>query len=229
MKKIENIIDNCHACRYNQRFDHGQRSLGTTAVICSKNMQLIGIIAANCRRVVIPDWCPLETYAEAAQEPAPQSSAGTIILPGMPDLEWMTENLSGFGGTEIDGRTYYTYDEAVEAVKQLGNGWRLPTRDEFVQLDKLGSTWDDERKGRWFGGNHHTDHEGSLFFPASGFRNITSGDLWGVGTYGYAWSYSPTSGSTYAGCLVFYSSYVDPLGNYYRAYGLAVRCVRDVK
>ncbi|MDE5709169.1 MAG: hypothetical protein K2I32_06970 [Alistipes sp.] len=193
--------------------------------------------------IQVPDWCPLETYKDAekseaqpetipcyiGQSKADEKSPSTIILPGMPDLEWMTENLSGFGGTEIDGRWYYTYDEAEEAVKQLGNGWRLSIDDEFVALDKLGSTWDDERKGRWFGGNHHTDHEGSLFFPASGFRNITSGDLWGVGTYGYAWFSSPTSGSTFAGCLVFYSSYVDPLGNYYRAYGLAVRCVRDVK
>ena len=153
----------------------------------------------------------------------------TIILPGMPGLEWMTENLSGFGGTEIDGRWYYTWDEAMAAAEQLGNGWRLPTRGELVDLDDLGSTWDDERKGRWFGGNHHTDHSGSLFLPASGHRGYTSGDLWGVGTHGYAWSSSPTSGSTYAGYLGFYSALVYPLTNDSRAYGFPVRCVRNVK
>ena len=40
-----------------------------------------------------------------------EEKAKTIILPGMPGLEWMTENLQGFGGTEIDGRTYYTWEE----------------------------------------------------------------------------------------------------------------------
>ena len=61
----------------------------------------------------------------------------------------------------------------------------------------------------------------------SGLRNNTSGDLWGVGTNGYAWSSSPTSGSTNAGYLDFNSTNVDPLSNGYRAYGFSVRCVQN--
>ena len=154
----------------------------------------------------------------------------TIILPGMPHLEWMTENLSGFGGTEIDGRWYYTYDEAVEAVKKLGDGWRLPTRGEMVDLDDLGSTWDDDRKGRWFGGNHATDHEGSLFLEASRYRERTSGALTSVGARGLWWSSSPAaSGSTYASDVNFYASYVYPMDSDNRAFGFAVRCVRNLQ
>ena len=156
--------------------------------------------------------------------------AKTIILPGMPHLEWMTENLTGFGGTEINGRWYYTYDEAVEAVKQLGDGWRLPTRGEMVDLDDLGSTWDDERKGRWFGGNHATDHEGSLFLEAAGYRHRESGALTDVGTGGTYWSSSSSyAGTLNAGYLHFGSTVVYPLNGYSRAYGFSVRCVRNVK
>ena len=158
------------------------------------------------------------------------STQPRIILPGMPGLEWMTENLTGFGGTEIDGRWYYTYDEAEEAVKQLGEGWRLPIDDEFVQLDELGSTWDAERKGRWFGGNHGTDHEGSLFLPAAGYRRNSTGALTNVGTDGYYWSSSSyAAGYVGAGGLSFGSGDVNPLSGGYRAYGFPVRCVRNVK
>lgn len=162
--------------------------------------------------------------AQTVDEKAPS----TIILPGMPGLEWMTENLSGFGGTEVDGRTYYTWEEAMAAAEQLGNGWRLPTRDEFVQLDELGSTWDEDRKGRWFGGNHETDHEGSLFIPATGFRHVTTGALIHVGTEGDYWSSSPySSSSTGAGHLGFNSTAVYPQGGSSRANGFSVRCVRN--
>ena len=147
----------------------------------------------------------------------------------VPRLEWMTENLSGFGGTEVDGHWYYTYDEAVEAVKQLGNGWRLPTREEFEALSDLGSTWDKETKGRWFGGNHDTDHKDSLFFSALGYRVSTTEALANVGTNGYYWSSSLyAADNAYAGYLSFDATNVLPLVITSRASGYPVRCVRDI-
>ena len=192
---------------------------------------------------ILPEFCPLEAYKEAekpeaqpvtapcyiGQSKVDEKAPSTIILPGMPGLEWMTENLSGHGGTEIDGRTYYTWEEAMAAAEQLGNGWRLPPRDEFVQLDELGSTWDDERKGRWFGGNHDTDHKGSLFLPASGYRHVTTGALTSVGAGGWCWSSSYLAGNLNAGSLYFDTGYVYPLNSNNRAYGFSVRCVRNVK
>lgn len=159
-----------------------------------------------------------------------EEKAKTIILPGMPGLEWMTENLQGFGGTEIDGRTYYTWEEAMAAAEQLGDGWRLPTKDEWDALCDIGSTWDEDRKGRWFGGNHDTDHEGSLFLPATGYRHRESGALTYVGASGYYWSSSSRlAGDGNAGSLGFNSGSVYPLNWNRRAYGLSVRCVRNVK
>ena len=122
-------------------------------------------------------------------------------------LLWDTENLA-IGGYEKDGHHYYTWQEAMEAAKSVGK--RLPTREEWKALCDLGSTWDDERKGRWFGGNHDSDHKGSLFLPAAGLRYSNSGELASAGTLG------------------FYSGYVNPLSYNGRALGFSVRCVREI-
>lgn len=137
-------------------------------------------------------------------------------------LEWMTENLSGFGGTEIDGRWYYTWYEAMKAAKQLGNGWRLPTSKEFEALCKAKITRDDERKGCLFAGK--------LFLPTSGYREYPYGSVPFVGFSGWYWSSSPCSrGGRFAQYLYFYAGGVDTEFCTYRMHGFSVRCVRDIK
>ena len=139
-------------------------------------------------------------------------------------LLWDTENLA-IGGYEKDGHHYYTWHEAMEAARSVGK--RLPTWQELKALCDLGSTWDDELKGRWFGGNHNSDHKRSLFLPAAGLRNL-SGELAYTSSNGYCWSSSPYYGGyNSAGYLHFYSGSVYPLGNYNRAYGFSVRCVQN--
>ena len=171
-------------------------------------------------------------FCKKTQQPvAPAFNPPTVRLCG---LEWMTEPLTGFGGTEVLGRTYYTQDEAIAATAQIGNGWRLPTKEEHVALAKLGSSWVDKgpngRPGRWFGGNHATDHDGSVFFEASGYRGSYSGGLHYVGTCGYSWSSSPAGATSVVGShLYFDSSNVYPECSNCRANGRPVRCVREVK
>ncbi|WP_129650649.1 hypothetical protein [Alistipes senegalensis] len=71
-------------------------------------------------------------------------------------------------------------------------------------------------------------HDGDTdFYPASGFRNRTSGALTNVGSVGYSWSSSPAQSSTYAGNLSFGATGVYPQNNSSRAYGFPVRCVRE--
>lgn len=144
-------------------------------------------------------------------------------------------NLSSFAaccGTQriwpsaVTRRTAYTWQEAMDAAKSVGK--RLPTWQEWEALCDLGSTWDDELKGHWFGGNHNSDHKGSLFLPAAGLRHYNSGELAYTSTGGYYWSSSPYYGNNnYAGYLYFSSSYVYPLGSSLRAYGFSVRCVQN--
>ena len=140
-------------------------------------------------------------------------------------LLWDTENLT-IGGYKKNGHHYYTWEDAMDAAKSVGK--RLPTRKEWKALCDLGSTWDDELKGRWFGGNHDSDHKGSLFLPAAGLRYSNSGELASTSSYGYYWSSSPYyGGDNGAGTLGFYSGYVNPLSYNGRALGFSVRCVRD--
>lgn len=141
-------------------------------------------------------------------------------------LLWDRENLA-IGGYEKDGHHYYTWQEAMDAARSVGK--RLPTREELKALCDLGSTWDDELKGRWFGGNHDSDHKGSLFLPAAGLRSNNSGELAYTSSSGYYWSSSPSYGGSYsAGYLYFSSGNVNPLGNSNRAGGFSVRCVREI-
>ena len=140
-------------------------------------------------------------------------------------LLWDRENLA-ISGYEKDGYHYYTWQEAMDAAWFVGK--RLPTREEWKALCDLGSTWDDKRKGRWFGGNHDSDHKGSLFLPAAGLRTNSSGELANTSSFGYYWSSSPYYGGyDSAGYLYFYSGNVYPLDYSYRANGFSVRCVRD--
>lgn len=140
-------------------------------------------------------------------------------------LLWDTENLT-VGGYKKNGRHYYTWHEAMEAARSVGK--RLPTREEWETLCDLGSTWDDELKGRWFGGNHDSDHKGSLFLPAAGLRGSNSGELAYSSSYGFYWASSPDyGGNNSAGNLYLGPGNVSPIHFSNRAYGFSVRCVRD--
>ena len=141
-------------------------------------------------------------------------------------LLWDTENLA-IGGYEKDGHHYYTWHEAMEAARSVGK--RLPTREEWEALCDLGSTWDDERKGRWFGGNHDSDHKGSLFLPAAGWRSFYNSDkLANTNIDGLYWSsFLDYVDSSYAGYFSFYSGCVYSPDTHDSAFGFSVRCVRD--
>ena len=65
----------------------------------------------------------------------------------------------------------------------------------------------------------------STYYPAAGFRLYNSGALNYVGSYGYCWSASIASSSSYY--LLFTSSSVYPSNGNSRAYGLAVRCIQE--
>lgn len=144
-------------------------------------------------------------------------------------LLWDTENLA-VGGYEKNGHHYYTWEDAMDAAKSVGK--RLPTRKEWKALCDLGSTWDDELKGRWFGGNHDTDHKGSLFLPAAGFGYSNDlgycAKLAGTSLTGYYWSSSmDDERGDYAGSLHLGSIGVSPLEINLITLGFSVRCVRD--
>ena len=64
------------------------------------------------------------------------------------------------------------------------------------------------------------------FFPASGYRNNSTGTVNNVGSNGYFWSAVPNSASNGRN-LYFSSSSIYPLSNNLRSYGFAVRPVQE--
>ncbi|WP_279051448.1 hypothetical protein [Alistipes indistinctus] len=137
-------------------------------------------------------------------------------------LLWDKENIS-VGGIEKDCHYYFTWAEAMEAAEKQGK--RLPTADEWKALCDLGSTWDDKLNGRWFGGNHNTDHKGSIFLPACGLHDK-------VGVYashlGFYWSSSSGAGDSSQASNLFF--HIDDLCVDYSdvGYCFPLRLVRDI-
>jgi uncharacterized protein (TIGR02145 family) len=116
---------------------------------------------------------------------------------------------------------YYTQQEAIDACPK---GYRLPTREEFVQLVRDAEySFDGYKKVGVF-----TFPDGfKVEFPAAGYRNYSTGTLPYIGSNGYYWSYSPNGGNGYT--LHFNSGNVNPSSNSYRANGFSVRCIAENK
>lgn len=223
MKKIENIVDNCIDCRFARRYCNHDENRKIARICVRMNPARLAGFDGTKGIVEIPDWCPLETYKETeVVEESSSTKPATVIIDAVPSLEWAAENLTGHGGTEVDGRWYYTWERAMAAAAELGDGWRLPTIEEFKALADAGSVWDAERKGRLFGGK--------LFLEAAGFSGHADGALYGVGSSGSCWSSSPySSAGVCAGFLYFNDGRIVPVYYDNRAYGFSVRCVRDIK
>ena len=113
-------------------------------------------------------------------------------------------------------------------------GWTLPSGRFATGFTTTGSNTSTASQfnviGSWSNGwtfkKDSSDTDG-VYFPASGFRTRTSGALSSVGSYGYWWTFAPSS-QTNARYLGFYSGYVYPLNNNYRAYGFGVWPCREL-
>lgn len=125
-------------------------------------------------------------------------------------LLWDTENL------EIDGKKYFTWQEAMDAAKSVGK--RLPTKEDFEKLIATGWEWYEGNKGIWFA-------ERKLLFPACGYR-ILDGSIFKQHSCVRVWSSStliPDKSYRFIGEST--EAYVS---NYSRHVGYAVRCVQDI-
>lgn len=98
----------------------------------------------------------------------------------------------------------------------MGNGLSNPTSS----TTRSDSNWDSTNKGKTW-----TLNGASIYFPAAGSRNYSSGSLSYVGSFGFYWSATPFS-TYYGRCLNVYSSYWYWY-NTSRAYGFSVRPVAE--
>nr|WP_321480903.1 DUF4906 domain-containing protein [uncultured Bacteroides sp.] len=98
-------------------------------------------------------------------------------------------------------------------------GWKVAPQAAFSSWSTGTSNWDTTDLGRT-----NTDASGS-WYPASGYRNSSTGALGDVGAIGYYWSSAVNGvGGSY---LHFDNNNVSAGSNNTRATGLALRCVQD--
>ncbi|GHT14306.1 hypothetical protein FACS189426_20440 [Bacteroidia bacterium] len=114
-----------------------------------------------------------------------------------------------------------------------GKRWRMPTGPEFGYASDYGNvgaaTWPavspvNADGTDLFANGKQLRKLNTPIFPASGYRNYLTGGLASVGTYGYAWSSSPSSSNAFN--LGFDSAAVSSVGSS-RALGFSVRCVAE--
>ncbi|GHV41145.1 hypothetical protein FACS1894179_08790 [Bacteroidia bacterium] len=135
-----------------------------------------------------------------------------------------------------DGVTYETYYPVQDGTSGASTGWRTPAQDEWGSLYKGGTisgspstatanTWvwnSTNGRGYEIRPNGVTT---TLFLPAGGYRYIDNGLLYRQGTLGYYWSTSINSTTAYS--LYFSSASVYPANSNYRAFGFALRCIKN--
>lgn len=181
----------------------------------------------------------IETALESADIDLPTKEAEAVL--SEPDDDWaerwtregIKSKLTGLivapenvgrehtkRGTEYDGKIYFTYDEAMKLEKNLPDGWRLPTRSEWVLLAEE------------FGQDENGELEGDILaeklaLPLTGY--FRGGSLYNTG-HGYYWSRTTDSSGAYdAYYLYFVSSGVNPQSDDDKEYGFAVRLVKEDK
>src|SRR5688500_11363420 len=140
---------------------------------------------------------------------SPRRPAGEQTVPGtipssvrMPDgKQWTTENLDihtepswCYADDELNCRRYgrlYTWESAQRGCQSLGDGWRLPTNDEWQQLAKhYGGVRDDSDDGG------KAAFKELLLGGSSGFNALFSGGRTTDGQYarleahGFYWTAS---------------------------------------
>lgn len=133
-------------------------------------------------------------------------------------------NTSGSYGT-VDNKEVLDSDDDVASV-EWGDGWRMPTYDDFEELlNETDNTWETLNGvyGRRF--TSKTDSTKSIFIPAAGLQwgedePVESGE----GEWGAVWSASLGDYPTYAWDLDFASDGCDS-GSSDRAHGYPVRPV----
>lgn len=120
-------------------------------------------------------------------------------------------------------------------------GWRVPTYQETEELAFSGSTWTenggiDNLPGRWYGGNHYSDHSGSVFLSASGY--VTNTDCAPHGRGGDGGRYWSSTGykinsipadnfSTVSAYSLGFNWSYSGVNGMHRGYGIAIRCVKE--
>ena len=130
----------------------------------------------------------------------------------------------GYNGFTDDLTTLEPGDDAATA--NWGNGWRMPTEEEWQELyNNTTKTWTTQNgvNGRLFTATNGN----SLFLPAAGYRYESS--HYNAGSRGYYWSSSLRTYYPDGACYCYFYSGNYGMSNDYRSIGFTVRPVRSAR
>jgi uncharacterized protein (TIGR02145 family) len=177
-----------------------------------------------------------QTYNDSPtpnESPAPTRTNGTTtaaIANGYNTRDVFYAPTGGFYDWNSTAQTSGIWN--VTSYNPCPSGWRPPTTAQMASLISSGSTWTDSGpgnvKGRWYGGNHSGDRQGSVFLPASGFRTESFSVLL-RDSYGYYWAIDiPTNPShTSYSSIIYFTNSNNSTSVTYRSTGASVRCVKE--
>lgn len=104
-----------------------------------------------------------------------------------------------------------TAENGCDPCKAMGNGWRLPTREEWLNLAKKEFITDDN------GG-----FMSNLKLSAEGYRDAQTAELQEYHTIGAYWTSTPSQ----SGGAAYSTSFDDGIRYYRKGMGLSIRCIR---
>ena len=129
----------------------------------------------------------------------------------------------GYNGFTDNLTTLQASDDVATA--RLGNGARIPTREEWDELiNNTTSEWTTQN-GKYGRRLISKTNGRSLFLPAAGYRY--GSEFSSVGSYGYYWSSSLDAGDPNLVWRFYFYSGGQYMGSYYRYYGQSIRAVRQ--
>ena len=152
---------------------------------------------------------------------------GTIANHAINPLTFYTASvITGYDGLNIRWNDKLKTDGSKSIFDPSPLGWKLPENGTFSDFALVGENKYNTGISEWdaaaFGLKYRTD----VFFPASGYRNNSSGALTASGTSGGYWVASPNS-ATHGYYLFFNSTAAYASGDGTRATGVPVRPVQE--
>ncbi len=218
------------------------RNLGATSAVPG-DVGALGLLYQWGRKDPFLGSSSISTSTEAKSTmawPSPvssDSSTGKISYATSHPTTFIKRNSSNqdwyYTGSSSTDNTRWTTSENTKSIYDpCPSGWRVPDGDRNGGWSKakgssssFDQTYNSTNKGINFSGAFGS--ASTIWYTASGYRTDEGGDIKYVGLEGNYWSASP--GNTYHAYRLYFnnSGRVTPSDNYFRSFGMAVRCVKE--